>query len=254
MGVQMKVSATQNEGHDEGHNEGHGVSRRTVARTAAWATPVVVTALGAPAYAATSGTCADSGSYPMNQGLGTKVVFLAFFDAKGKATGVQADVSVTATDKDGQALPAGRLAPDTRLMGKTDYTPSWNYITLHHPKGLQQGDTLTLTITFNRVVRNAKLTITDIDKATGQWIDQVYAAPAGYSAAKSANVVGAGAAGDPFTSKVEGEIHTSAGDLTLTWPAPLRTVTITYVAGDQTNASDIGQHIGVGQFSYSNCG
>jgi hypothetical protein len=230
-----------------------GVSRRTVARTAAWAAPVVLTAVAAPSYAASGGVCVDRGSDPLSQGVGTTVAFLAFFDPTGKATGVQADVAITATDAQGNPLPSSRKAAETGKLGTTDYQPSWNYITLHDPKGMKQGDTLTLTISYNRVVRNATLTITDIDKLTGQWIDQVYASPSGYVAARGPNVVGTGASGDPFVASVEAEIHTSAGDVRLTWPGAVTQVKITYVAGDRKNSSGLGQHIGVGQFAYDSC-
>jgi hypothetical protein len=233
----------------------HGVSRRTVARTAAWAVPVVITAVGAPAYAATSGTptCTDSGTAPLTVG-NQKVTTLAFMDATGKATGVSASVAITATDKTGKALPPNRQSPDTGTVATTDYSPGWNDLILHMPKGLKQGDTLKLTLTFSKPVKNATLSMTDIDKLTQQWIDNVVVSPSGFSVAtKGPDVSGSGTTADPFTANVEAEIHTNAGDLTLVWPGTVTSVTVTYIAADKDNKSELGQHIGIGKFGYNNC-
>jgi hypothetical protein len=71
--------------------------------------------------------------------------------------------------------------------------------------------------------------------------------------AKGKNITGTGVTGAPFTSKKDAEIHNADGDLTLTWPGTVTSVTITYVAGDPTNSSEEGQHIGIGKFAYNNC-
>jgi hypothetical protein len=229
----------------ETKTEVRGVSRRTVARGAAWAAPVALIAVGAPAYAATSGSCTDFGTAPLTQSVGTKVGLLVFPPSTNQAV-----VSIAATDASGKTIAQDRL---TGTLQHTDYSPGWNYIDLHQAAGMHEGDRLTMTLTFSRPVENLTLTITDIDKIKGEWIDQVFVAPPGFSAVPGPNVSGSGLAGDPFTANVDAEIHTAAGDLTLTWAGPLTTAQISYRAGDAANTSTNGQHIGVGKIGFSNC-
>ena len=59
---------------------------------------------------------------------------------------------------------------------------------------MDTNDTVTLTLTFSRPVTGLTLTITDIDKDTDSWIDQVVGHPGGFTASKRPNsyVIGAG--------------------------------------------------------------
>jgi hypothetical protein len=224
------------------------LSRRTVTTAAAWAAPAVLTAVGAPAYAAGSiPACTDRGSDLLDQGLGRQVTGLWFGNDE------QADVVITATDAAGNTISAGS---DTGKLARTTYSPRWNYITLHHAKGMKQGDTITLTLRFTpRPVRDFTATITAIDKVTGEWIDEVVVSPAPVGVVTRGSAVsGSGTVADPFTSDVDKAIKDAAGDVTLLWPGPLTQVQIRYVAADLTNASPTGQRIGVGRFAYDNCG
>ncbi len=49
------------------------------------------------------------------------------------------------------------------------------------------------------------------------------------------------------------DIHTPAGDLTLSWAGPLQVVTIAYKAAGSNNVNAVGQQIGVGKISFNNC-
>ena len=118
---------------------------------------------------------------------------------------------------------------------------------------MSQGDTIALTLTFDAPVENLTLTVTDIDMWTGRWIDQVYTTSGATVVAKGVNVVGSGTSADPFISTVKKDIYTDAGDLTLTWPGPLTVVQVFFRAGDLTNTSSTGQHIGVGKIGFDNC-
>ena len=126
---------------------------------------------------------------------------------------------------------------------------------------------ITLTIDFTEDVRNLSLTITDIDKnifqnAPNRWIDEVVFTPGrrvapddgGFTVVKRGpNVIGDGTAATPFKSSVNEDIHTPAGDLTLSWPGPLQVVTIAYKAAGANNVNAVGQQIGVGKINFNNC-
>lgn len=264
-----------------------GVSRRTVARTTAWATPVLLTSIGAPAFAGT-GVCNDRGMAVLactsqgdgddgggdggddggdhhhhhdqstsgggggddNTGDNTCTVSSLTFGASTTT----ATVTIEATDKDGNTITK---ASDTGVVRTTSFSPTWDYINLHHPEGMSQGDTLTMTITLSQAVRNFTVRITDIDKDPGSWIDEVFVSPQAYGYSAGSNVTGTGATGDPFIADSNGRIddtnHPDAGDVTLAWQGAVSQVTIRYIAGDKKNDSGIGQHIGVGQFGFDNC-
>jgi hypothetical protein len=227
------------------HDQERAISRRALTRTAAWATPVVLVAVTAPAYAAASGQCSDYGQADLGA-VGSKPGSLLFPPSSNKA-----NVSLQRTDARGKVLA---LDSTTGSVQNTDYTPGWRYLMLHHAKGMKQGDTIAMTLSFDHPVDNLTLTVTDIDKITGEWIDQVYTSPVGAVSAKGPNVVGSGTSADPFTSKVEAEIHTAAGDLTLTWPGPLSVVQLFFRVGDTKNTSSQGQHVGVGKIGFDSCG
>jgi hypothetical protein len=147
---------------------------------------------------------------------------------------------------------------DTGEVHPTSYSPQWNYLKLHHPAGMDLNDTITLTLTFSQPVTNLSLTITDIDRDTGQWIDHVIINTGGYTVtARGPNVIGAGTASGatvwtgPFRSSVNGGISSANGDVTLRWAGPLSQVQITYRVADTQNESDIGQHIGVGKIGFT---
>jgi hypothetical protein len=218
--------------------EAPGVSRRTVAKSTAWATPLLVTSVAAPAYAA-SGPCVGGEATLVS---GTMPVNLTF-----PPSTVTATVGWSSTGAQGDDQTPG----ETGLVRTVAYSPTWNYLKLHLPRGMTQGDTVTLTLTFSQPVTNLSLTITDIDKETKNWIDEVVVSPLGFTADKAANVIGTGTAADPFRSQVEGGIDSAAGDVTLTWAGPVTQVQITYRAADSQNKSGIGQHIGVGKIGFT---
>ncbi|HEX4471803.1 MAG TPA: hypothetical protein VH085_07535 [Nocardioides sp.] len=229
---------------DQAPDQAPVVSRRALALSAAWATPVVLVAVTAPAYAATSGQCPDYGLADLGA-VGSKPGSLLLPPSSNKAT-----ISLQRTDSKGNVLA---LDDATGSVATTDYTPGWSYLMLHHAKGMRQGDIITLTLSLDDPVENLTLTVTDIDKIKGEWIDQVYTSPVAIASAQGPNVVGSGTSADPFTSKVNAEIHTAAGDLTLTWPGPLSVVQLFFRVGDTKNTSTRGQHVGVGKIGFDGC-
>lgn len=229
-------------------------SRRSVTRTAIWAVPVMSAAVGAPAFAG-SGACTDQGAAPLGcPGDNSTCKQTALTFPPSSVTGT---VAIASTDANGKAIPT---ASDTGDVLYGPQTPSWPYIKLHHPAGTKQGNTLTMTVTLSQPVRNFTFRITDIDQDTNSWVDDVFIEPQGYVFSAQSNVKGTGNANasppDPFTAVGQGAIDGTApnsGDVVLTWPQPISTVTIRYVAADLSNKSSLGQHIGVGQFAFNGC-
>ena len=211
------------------------ITRRTLARGAAWSAPIAVVSVAVPAFAAS--TQCVPGAVALT--AGTSPMLLSFLP-----TAVTASVTFASVGYGADSTPG-----ETGTVQTTSYSPSWNFIKLHHPKGMKTGNTITMTLTFSQPVQKLSVKITDIDKTVGQWIDDVIISPAGFVATPAKNVVGAGTAANPYTTKLDGGIENADGDLALFWAGPLSQVSITYLAADQDNTSDIGQHIGIGQLA-----
>ena len=218
-----------------------GIRRRTLAKTAAWATPVFLTSVAAPASAA-SGPCV-AGKASLQ--AGTNPVNLTF-----PASTVSAAITYAAFNSNGS--PRSDSTPgDTGGVYTTTYAPSWNYLKLHLPERLRENQTLRMTLTFSRAVSGLSLRITDIDKSNDYWNDEVVVSPLGFTAVKAANVIGTGQTGDPFKSQVDGGISSALGNVTLTWAAPVTQVVIQFRAADEESDSGNGQWIGVGEIGFT---
>ncbi|MGC4112952.1 MAG: hypothetical protein QM747_21550 [Nocardioides sp.] len=219
-------------------------TRRSVVRTGAWAVPVVATAVASPAYAVTSGCT--------RRGEGALVA-----DDDGVVTSLTFPGGVSAVVEYAKHNGPTVLDPfdgETGHEFETDYGTPWSYLRLHHPEGMEQGDTLTLTITFSEPVTNLAFTVTDIDQYRGQWDDRVSLAPESFAVtAKGRRVTGSGTSADPFRSNQKGNIDSASGDVSVVWPGTIQVLTLTYVAADEDNTSDIGQMIGIGRFGYDSC-
>jgi hypothetical protein len=220
--------------------ETSGMGRRSLVKGAAWTTPIVVVGAAAPAVAVSQVPCLRVlATIPSN--WDNKKPPLAFPGSSVTAT-------VTFTSNTGDNTPG-----DTGDIDETDYQPSWRFIKLHHPDGMDQGDTVRITLTFTAAVTNVSMTVTDIDKDTGEWIDEVIVNTPGYTYQAGANVIGTGTALSPFKSNHEGGITSAAGDVTVSWAGPLTSVALTYRAADSQNGSGSGQHIGIGLFGFDSC-
>jgi hypothetical protein len=254
---EMALSTTQHLPQDvQGGTEIRGISRRTVARGMAWTAPVLLTSVTVPAFAA-SMPCVVS--HAALQQRSSVLNGLAF-----SGSTITASLTYQAVNKNGVLL-SDQTPEETGWVVPTPYNtaanPRWNYIKLHHPTDVAQGNVITLTIEFTENVENLSLTITDIDKNTivnapNRWIDEVVITPGGFTdtvPVKGANVIGAGTATNPYSSSVDENISTPAGDVTLTWAGPLKVVTIAYKAAGSNNVNDWGQQIGVGKISFNNC-
>ncbi len=247
-----------------------GISRRTVARGMAWTAPVVLTSVTVPAFAASPAPCTNPtillGTFvkTFNDDLDRDEVTSIKFGTGTSA--FSATVSYETIGWDGNPKPG-----DTSEVHRTEFhngddnTPNYDYITLQHPdeSGYSKDDTIVATIDFTpKTVRNLTFSITDIDFITGRWIDHVFVTPKATVLARGSTVIGdgtykdptvAGSVDKPFKSNESGDRLSSRGDVTLTWPGYVSKIKVTYVAADEDNASDDGQHIGLGKFSVSSC-
>jgi hypothetical protein len=220
-----------------------GVGRRSLVKGAAWATPMVVVGVAAPAYAA-SGPC----SRVTATLTGTKEPSTLTFP--GSTT--TATVSIVARDAGGNptGLPGGGDAPGDTGDVRNGFVELW----FDEPDD-QMNYVITLTLTFSAPVTALSMRIIDIDKDNGDWIDDVFVGPAGFTAVKGANVSGAGTSASPFRSTVnENTANTNqAAHVQLTWPTAVTQVQVSYRAADLVGDSPNGQHIGIGELAFDNC-
>jgi hypothetical protein len=216
------------------------LSRRTLAKGAAWTAPVVLTAVAAPAYAS-SLPCLKGQALLSNPGSDAVVTTLAFPPSL-----VTAAVTYSAQAWQDQTPGDTGQVRSTEFPGGTQ----WNYVTLRHPEGADTGDTVTMTISFSQPVQNLTLRVTNIDKVTGDFIDEIVVGPATFEATVGPRV---SLSGGGFKATAEGAITSNQGDVTLFWSAPVQQVHITLRAADDDNASFDGQYVGVGLIGFDNC-
>ena len=230
----------------------HGISRRTVAKGMAWTTPVVLSTVTAPVFAASTTPCTTPtpGVLVTTDNLVSHVMF---GDIKGTVTYTQ-----NGYDDD--------TPVDTGRMNTTAFTrgvPNYDYIMLRHDPLMDKGWWVALTIKFDAPVSKLSLKLTDIDKKTGAWIDHVIVTPAGFTSTFAVPptvdqeeiptpfLTGVGSAANPFQARGEWSLtlDRNNGDVALTWPGQVTEVTVRFLAFDTIGASRSGQHIGVGDFS-----
>jgi hypothetical protein len=239
--------------------ESHGISRRTVAKGMAWTTPVVLTAVTAPSYAASTLPCeVRAGVLTTKDNIVTSVVF------PGGVVGV-VTYSQFGYD-DGDSDTDDTTPYDTGTKKRTAFTrgvANYDYIMLRHAPYMDKNWWVALTIDFGSTsVSKLSMNLTDIDKDTGAWIDHVIVTPGGFTynyavpptvdqnGIPTPFLAGVGTAANPF--KATGDwsltLDRNNGDVSLTWPGAVTKVTVQFLAFDTIGNSQNGQHIGVGNF------
>lgn len=219
------------------------LSRRTVTKGIAWTVPAVTAATAAPAFAI-SGCVVKTNFDALTVGtcqIAPSVITFA-------PSAVTATISYASTGQGGDNTPG-----DTCRVERTSSTPQWNYIELEMLQGLKEGDSITVTITLSQAMENLSFTLHDIDSTQGGWRDTVIVNTLGFTLARGSNIQGAGTSGDPIRPINVGDtpISSGLGDVRITWPGPIQTVTFTYRAGITGNSQN--QHIGLGNISFSDC-
>ena len=190
-------------------------------RAAAWATPVVLSAATAPAYAAASS--AGLHRLAVSQILNGKsqqlpVVILrtwATIHDEPRRRGV--DVGARTSRTPGP-LTAGKRQPHP---AEDELRPELPQARDAEDRRLE-GDTVTFTLKLSPPVRNFAFTITHIDKTAGLWVNNVVVSPATFSVLTSGaeRRWASGTADEPFTGAADKSLATDdpSGDVTVTLP------------------------------------
>jgi hypothetical protein len=212
-------------------------SRRAVVRGAAWSVPVVAAATAAPAFAAS--TCSpvtfDFNGYPAGTHVasGTSAVF----------GGVTVQLTYTG--------PSSGTANNANIFATTQTSNELRFYDANTPSTNQ-----VISFTFNKPVKNVQLSIIDIDQSSN-YDDRLVVTTAGFSAAKGADVTGAGGASGntattgPFRSRTGVAVPdgSAAATLNLTWASQLSFVSFTYQQGPGTTTGT--PHIGVKSIAFT---
>ena len=215
-------------------------TRRAVTRTAIWTVPVIAVAATAPAYAASCpGERVNSNGNITTYSRDSAIKWRATFDTDGAGPKPSNVMTVDATYDSGMLVrndgpngtfdnftilsPVGGLGTGGLVMAQrpTQGTPTAPLTALGHYK-----------FTFTRAVTNLSFTLTDIDSASGDFLDAVQLTPGFTWSSRATGLTGVGTPGDPFkqkTSDVNADNSSSgAGNVTITYPGPLTTFTLSY--------------------------
>ncbi|MGZ4759853.1 MAG: hypothetical protein ACXV95_12395 [Acidimicrobiales bacterium] len=136
--------------------------------------------------------------------------------------------------------------------------------------GASVGDLQTATFAFNNALNSLSFTLLDIDQnnnnQTGRWRDIVSVAATGATgsavgfttSAMGANVTGSGTTATPFSATGSNVGNTStAGNVTLSFTAPVKSFVITYNAAAPTGSTQTTgfdeQRIGITNLTWTGC-
>lgn len=215
-------------------------TRRTLTRAALWTVPVVAVAATAPAYAAScaSERVSSNGSVTTYT-RDSAIKWRGTFDADGAGPKPSNVMTIDATYDSGMVVrndgpngtfdnftilsPVGGLGTSGIVLAQrpTADTPTAPLAALGHYK-----------FTFTRAVTNLSFTLTDIDSASGDFLDAVQLSPGFAFRDAAAGLTGVGTAASPFkqkTADVNADNSSSgAGNVTITYPGPLTTFTVSY--------------------------
>jgi hypothetical protein len=232
-------------GAPENNRPSSGVSRRTLVKTAAWTVPVIAFAAPVPAMAASP--CTPSTNFDGLE-VGSRPSSIIFYNSQAQPTGVSATLAWSSFGQGGNDQTPG----DTGLVEQTDQ--GWNYLEAEMLQQLTAGDWVQLDLTIiGGPVTGLSFIVHDIDKEQGQWTDNIVVSPAGYTFQLGGNIQGNGTAGSPFNPIAFGDtpISSGLGDVRVTYPGSVSSLSIRYLAGATGNSSN--QHVGIGDFSYNVC-
>lgn len=231
--------------------------RRTIAKGAAWAAPVITIAAAAPVASAsgpTGPTCQGTTSFD-SLTLGTKPAMIQFLPS-----------AITANLTYGKSPAGVDMGPTGQVKNEN---VSWKYIALQMNARsaaggsyLVKGDKVTMTLQFSAPVENLSITIHDIDKQENAWNDLVHFDTPPTSVTNGSNVKGTGTSGDPLQAKAWGNQTTGNGTerSVVTWADPITMLTITYEAGGPSSSNPNYQYgnsqnqwVAIGNISFNSC-
>lgn len=208
--------------------------RRAVLSTAAWSVPVVATAAAAPLAAASQ--CLPATLNWNNSGVGFRPTVMTI-------PGVTPTLTATfAVTYGGAATPSATSG--TVVAGpQGGSTDQYYRVEFANP---EPNNEATITITFNRAVRDVNFTILDIDATNGGYRDSIVVNTPGFTATPGSRVQGAGTTASPFqmnTPFANIPPEQSTGNLRLNWAGPLTSVSYRYF---QPNTAATSQNMRVG--------
>ena len=233
-------------------------SRRTVTRAAAWTVPVVAAATAAPAYAA---SCAPVQITIRNVDYGTlrrvsSKSWTVAFDPDGNGTKPNNVLTVDATyDKDmsvrdDAGTTNGGTNDNFTIQSQVGGLGTYGLVMAQRPTL----DTPTAPLaasghykyTFSKPVSRLTFTLTDIDSATGDFIDSVVLTPGfTFSIPSTSLVQGRGTTAEPFrpssANAPADNTNSAAGNVTITYPGPISTFTIDYRNAATSFATNVDQ-------------
>lgn len=217
-----------------------GTTRRNVLAGAVWAVPVVATAVGAPAFAASS---CPTQTLDWNQASGTHFASGSSWSVGGVTISLTYSGSVGNNNANVSTNTFGGVTPNLRFTLATGTNP-----------------TETIQFAFSAPVYNVHFTILDIDwSQTGSNVaydDAVVINTAGYTQTHGANVQGTGSSATPFMAPdamngTPTANTSSAGNADLTWAGPVSSTSFTY---SQNNSTVTGSpQIGISAITFTLC-
>lgn len=197
----------------------NSLPRRSVLSTAAWTVPVVATAAAAPMAAASQ--CVPASINWNDSAVGARPTTLA---VPGVTPTLTATFAVTYGGAAAPSTTSGTIVAGPQ-GGSTD---RYYRVEFLNP---EPNNEATVTITFNRAVRDVNFTILDIDATNGGYRDSIVVNTPGFTATPGPRVQGAGTTASPFqmnTPFANIAPDSNAGNLRLNWAGPLTSVSFRY--------------------------
>lgn len=219
------------------------VSRRTLVKGAAWSIPVIAAASAIP-HAAASVTCGDKVINWNQVPTGTAVTPGTLLSAAGSSVTATVTATGTTTLSDNLHVLAG---PDGGLPGE--------FLNIGVPGGGQFEESV--TVTFSQPVTNVSFTLGDIDSyVDNAFQESVSLSPQSFSVVSlGSEVTGSGTSADPWlaTAGQNVEPTDSIGNVTVLYPGPLLSFTITLKDVFPSADGSTGHSIDLFDISFNDC-
>lgn len=216
------------------------ITRRTLAKGVAWSAPVIMASASVPAYAASqcvpTPVTFDWSKYTRDQ----PVVAGGLAYTSGTVLGATSvgTVSLKVTHTANSAVLSGSQDLQGALSGNqpgASYSGTSPYMMIQTITNTTPHESV-VTFTFEKPVTGLTFTIGDIDTAAGNWKDILTPTP-GY-VVKSNGAAVTESAGS-FTGTGNQTPSSTAGNVTLTYPGELSTLTIKWTNGGLKGSQNI---------------
>ncbi|RLV51011.1 hypothetical protein D9V37_03550 [Nocardioides mangrovicus] len=234
------------------------VGRRALVRSAVWSVPVVATAAAAPAFAASCGSLTagylDWGANYTRSTTTSGVASVPISGGEAVRVTMSSQLTNYTADTENYAATSDQVGA-TGKQGFSMYQTVKGQQYLNNPNNCQ-----IVTISFSRKVYGLTFTMTDIDSATGDFVDAIAVTSDGsWSVAKGSSVTGSGTStSDPLrptgtNTRVDNETG-AAGNAKFTFSGAVSTINIRYWSAMSTaigQGIDPDQAVYLGPFTFS---